>query len=1001
VTVVCHQCGSACKGADRYCATCGAALDGESSSQKADPLVGRTIVGAYTLQELVGVGGMGRVYRAEQKVLGRTVAIKVIHPHLLGDEQTVARFYTEARAASRLNHPNSVSIIDFGRTDDGILYLVMEFLQGKDLALVMHEEGPLPFARIADVLVGVLGALAEAHALGVVHRDLKPENIILRRFRSGGDLVKVVDFGLATIVSGVGATSITTPGLVCGTPDYMSPEQGKGENVDGRGDLYSLGVVLYELLTDQLPYNDETPTKVVLRHINDPIPNPVAVAPHRAIPSALAAIALRALQKNASQRYQTAEEMSQAIRRAMTEGDRITADSIICPSCAARNPSSMRFCGSCGARLQPPAMTPTNLTPVRQTFAPATLTMRPLLGRDEEVSRLKGMLAEARDRAIWVHLSGEPGCGKTRLLNEVAHLAEEGGDLVVGAGPHPTRAPVPYGAARDILAALFGVAASELAALAATDEVFSDELVRAGISEAADAQGLVGIEGEGRAGAVAEALATAVRVAAERSRTGRVVIVVDDLPACDGLSQEVLTRLPRLAAKSPVFMITAGYASPANESYASVFELHGIGLDAARKFLGGSSEPGPDSPAFASTRLLLPLYLEQISALGATGADDSLPPRLADAVAQRIDQLDVDARRVMQALSVLGDRTHVETLRSLLDTPGLNGLDALQKRHLVRFSGQVIEIVHPFVRDLVESSIPAEARRALHERAFQLAADRSEALEVRAEHAYRMGEPLSALVILERMGDRALVRGDARAAVLAFRRALELGRREMLETGDLMLETAILTFSRKLGEGLERSGDAAGADGVLREALDLAGPASSERARMLVSLARIAVTRDRPRDAHRLLGQALELVTRTEDREGEAGVQRGLARLRRNDGDAKGAANALRRTAELEATLRSAYSRRTATLIELAELLAETGESESAERVLVEAKQNADSAGSAALQARILGVTATIELARPNRAQAASTFREAARLASQAGDVRSRDRFREAASQLS
>ena len=129
------------------------------SSGTGDPLVGRTIGGSYVLQEIVGVGGMGRVYRAEQSTLGRTVAIKVIHPHLLGDEQTVARFYTEARASSRLNHPNSVSIIDFGRTDDGILFLAMEFLKGKDLALVMHEEGPLTFERVCDLLAAVLAAI--------------------------------------------------------------------------------------------------------------------------------------------------------------------------------------------------------------------------------------------------------------------------------------------------------------------------------------------------------------------------------------------------------------------------------------------------------------------------------------------------------------------------------------------------------------------------------------------------------------------------------------------------------------------------------------------------------------------------------------------------------------------------------------------------------------------------------------------------------------------------
>ena len=278
---ICHQCGTAAIADGRFCAVCGAMIAAEGSTQT-DPLVGRTVGGSYTVQEIIGVGGMGRVYRAEQGTLGRTVAVKVIHPHLLGDEQTVARFYTEARAASRLNHPNSVGIIDFGRTEDGILYLVMEFLKGHDLATVMHQDGPLPFSRIADILIQVLDALGEAHALTIVHRDLKPENIIIRRFRNGSDLVKVVDFGLATIIDN--QTAVTRPGLVCGTPDYMAPEQARGDDVDGRGDLYALGVVLFELLAEQLPFIGETPTKVVLKHISDPVPDPRVVAPYREIP---------------------------------------------------------------------------------------------------------------------------------------------------------------------------------------------------------------------------------------------------------------------------------------------------------------------------------------------------------------------------------------------------------------------------------------------------------------------------------------------------------------------------------------------------------------------------------------------------------------------------------------------------------------------------------------------------------------------------------------------
>src|SRR5689334_17795211 len=187
---LCSQCGSVQREGDRFCAACGSAVGAATVSK--DPLLGRTLAGSYLILDLVGVGGMGRVYRAEQRMLGRTVAIKVVHPHLLSDEQSVARFYNEARAASRLNHPNSVSIIDFGRTDDGILYLAMEYLQGRDLARLMREESPLPLFRVCDILSAVLAALGEAHVLGVIHRDLKPENVIIERMRTGNDLIKVV-----------------------------------------------------------------------------------------------------------------------------------------------------------------------------------------------------------------------------------------------------------------------------------------------------------------------------------------------------------------------------------------------------------------------------------------------------------------------------------------------------------------------------------------------------------------------------------------------------------------------------------------------------------------------------------------------------------------------------------------------------------------------------------------------------------------------------------------
>ena len=973
-------------------------------------MVGRTVGGAYTLQKLVGVGGMGRVYRAEQTALGRTVAVKVIHPHLLGDEQVVARFYTEARASSRLNHPNSVGIIDFGRTDDGILFLVMEFLKGKDLALVMYEEGPLPFPRICEILIQTLGALGEAHALGVVHRDLKPENIILKRQRAGGDLVKVVDFGLATIVSGVGSTSVTTPGLVCGTPDYMAPEQGRGDQVDGRGDLYAVGVVLFELLTDQLPYEDETPTKVVLRHMNDPIPNPIEVAPQRSIPPVLAQLTIKALAKSRDQRWSSAEEFQEALRDALDtiRGKRATGE-ISCPSCGARNPATMRFCGSCGAKLalggvsMPPSQRP--ITPSsRPSYQPPPTSRRPLVGREDELRQISVARAESRERSVWLHVTGEPGAGKTRLLNETAKKGVEEGEVVVGATPHPTRAPVPYGPIRRILAALLDVEPNELASLAATDEVFADPLVRAGVSEVASPIGLVGFEESGRTGAVTAALATAVRVGIERSRTRRVLLVVDDLHACDGLTQEVLRRLPTAMDGGGLLQLTAGFSAMLRTDEARVIALQGLDGDATRLFLAGQSEQEQDgrgSGLVRSARFMLPLYLEQVLALGGHLAnDETLPPRLADAVAQRVERLDVGALRILQAVAVLGDSCDLDWLRDMTDTD-ISSLEPLRSEGLVRLTGDAVEMSHPFIRDLVESGIPAEARRGLHERALQLSADHEAPLEVRAEHAYRAGEPMSALMLLERMGDAALGRGDAVAAVLAFRRALELARKEMLEKGDVMLEGAILTFSRKLGEALERQGDVAGADGVLREALDLVGPASAERARMLLALGRVAARRERPRDAMRLLGQALELATAQKSEDVEARVQVALARVRHNEGDQLGAANAYRRAAELEERQKAEPGRHARTLLELGEVLCEVGDAEDARAVLEKCRNVAKLGEARAVMAMAAGSLATLDELSGRTERAAEGYREAARIAAEAGHAEGHARWRTAADSLS
>ena len=913
---LCPQCSTPNDDDARFCAHCGAGTD----EARPDPLIGRTVGGAYLLQELVGVGGMGRVYRAEQNMLGRTVAVKVIHPHLLGDDQTVARFYNEARAASRLNHPDSVSIIDFGRTEDGILYLVMEYLAGKDLAHILAEEGPLPFGRICRVARHVLSALGEAHALGVVHRDLKPENVICRTVRKGAEQIKVVDFGLAHIV-GPGGTSITTPGLVCGTPDYMSPEQGKGETVDGRGDLYSVGVVLFEMLTDRLPYEDDTPTKVVFKHIHDPTPDPRETAPHRAIPDDLAEVCLKALRKKASERFQSADEMYEAVRKIEERLEAAKNASITtCPSCGGRNPAEQRFCGTCGARLTDRFTIPPSFRsiapPPRTSLLPGPTETR-LIGRRAELDRLIELRDQSERASLWVRVVGEAGVGKTRLMNELGQQLVADGD----------------------------------------------------------------------------ALAAAVRVAAGRSRSGRVGLFVDDLWRCDSLSARALALLTQRMPEGPLFLMTASQPRNDVEDTDESVRMTLRGLEETESVALLQDRPGPNELAVdreddtaPAGRLRTPLFLEQLVALGVSELhEEGAPVRLADAVLARFERLDISARRLLQAIAVLGDSAPLEWVRELSRGSDMGSLDALRADGLVEVQGETILICHPFVRELVETSIPAEHRKELHTAALQVAAGHGAPLEVRAEHAWRAAEPMSALVLLERMGDAAVRRGDGPAAVLAFRRGLELARRELLLTGETSLDRAIVSFSRKLGDALDIAGDPAGADGVLREALELAGPASRERPRMLLLLSRVAQRRNRQRDATRFLGQALELCARNGDRLGEGEAHIALGRLRLLDGDAFTAANTLQKGLDILRGQRGAEALFIEGALARAEALRKLDDPEEALAQLERAKAAAEGSPPAQ-RGQVLAILASIvETDDPGRAT--EHYREAARLASEAGDA--------------
>ena len=295
------------------------------ATETGDPeLMGRRVAGKFLIEKFLGGGAMGAVYRAKDTTLDRHVALKVMHPSVAVDPSFVKRFHREARAASRVDHANAMRVIEFGEEPDGLLYIAMEYLQGRDLYKVIHEDWPISEARTADIMAKALAAMAVAHDMGVIHRDLKPENIMIleRKDDEGHDIVKVCDFGIAKIADaddepsrkGTGA-KLTTSGLVVGTPEYMSPEQARGEKLDARSDLYSMGIILYQLLTGRVPFIGDTALSVVLKHITD-IPEP----PSKHYPNVhkgLETVCMKALAKAREERWQSAREMRTAIRAAM------------------------------------------------------------------------------------------------------------------------------------------------------------------------------------------------------------------------------------------------------------------------------------------------------------------------------------------------------------------------------------------------------------------------------------------------------------------------------------------------------------------------------------------------------------------------------------------------------------------------------------------------------------------------------------------------------------
>jgi tRNA A-37 threonylcarbamoyl transferase component Bud32 len=386
----------------------------------------RVLGGRYRLVRHLARGGMAEVYVAEDQLLNRTVAVKVLFPELARDEAFVERFRREARAAASLNHHNIVSVYDFGE-DEGSWFIVMEYVEGRNLRDVIRSEGQMDPARAAALGAEVAAALAAAHAQGIIHRDVKPANVLIA---SDAGTVKVADFGIARAANA--RQGLTMPGTVLGTATYLSPEQAQGADVDFRTDVYSLGMVLYEALAGKPPFTGDSPVAVAYQQLSQQAPPPSTKNPD--VPPALDAIVMKAMSKDPAQRQATAEEL----REELLNIDRATGD-----------PDATAFIAAAGPAGDATAVVAAGSTAVlppvseREEVAPPPVTRRPAGPVPEEVYRrrraavIAGVaLAALAVIALLVLLSGDDdgGTGTVAVPEVVGRTQEEATRILSGAG---------------------------------------------------------------------------------------------------------------------------------------------------------------------------------------------------------------------------------------------------------------------------------------------------------------------------------------------------------------------------------------------------------------------------------------------------------------------------------------------------------------------------------------------------------------------------------------
>jgi len=802
-----------------------------------ESLVGRVLGDKFRLRACIGIGGSGAVFRADQMALGRTVAVKILSSALASDPRLVRRFQDEALAASRLNHANTVSVIDYGQTPDGLLYLVMEYVKGPTLTQLLVDHHPLPIDRVLDIVSQLLAGIEEAHHAGVVHADLKSDNIILDQRRPDWDVVKVVDFGIARLVN------VPRDGeerSICGTPEYMAPEIITGAPSSFGSDLYAVGVILYELLISETPFVGGGTVDILTRQLRS---QPVPPSQRRVgeIPADVDAVVMRALAKHPSERFEHANAFRAAIQK-MREARKAnrSANLALCESCGSHIPARFRFCPECGQPRQA-VFTDSGIMPVlaiaEAAAAPAVtappppleLTL-PLVGRDRELELVVRHLTTTTAPSL-MHLLGAPGSGRSQLLREAYHRVA-GRSTIYQAGPDPS----------GLAAPLYPIRAIAAAVLALPPVCTLDILARAAMELGLHGRDLPGLaELFGHPGSLAdleplvrrrEMIASTVRALHAATQVAPIAtplsIVFENVDDFDHPSQELIRRLGERAEECRQLRIIVTSRPELAAQWKGGTELtlepldgDALGEVAAHLARSGLGDP-PGATALFELTAGMPGHLEHLVYYlheGGTVAD--VGTTVPDLVAARVSLLPQNALELAQIAAVFGTEVERDLLIRASELPprGFEAtLSVLSQRQLVFDDGAVVGFATTMIRDIVYDTTPADVRRALHGIALDLLSQVTNEPALLGHHADLAGAAELASEHLMRAGDRAAHFLDDEGSSTLYQRALRAARGVLYTSDEEQHVQRYTELSVKLADALCASGQLGLARGVLDEA---------------------------------------------------------------------------------------------------------------------------------------------------------------------------------------